>query len=70
MVPELNDKVVHAGLCCGWGYTGYKEWAVEFGLPEPTERAWYAFQEKIVNKQGWCSAVLEVAAQRMAACRS
>jgi hypothetical protein len=70
MVSELNDKAVHAGLCCGWGYTGYKEWAVEFDLPEPTEKAWYALQEGIAKRQGWCAAVLKVAEERMASVRA
>jgi hypothetical protein len=65
MVPELNDKAVHAGFCCGWpGYTGYKEWAIEFDLPEPTEKVWYAFQQGVAEKEGWCDAVLKLGCSR------
>jgi hypothetical protein len=69
MVPPLNDRAIHAGLCCGCGYTGYKEWATEFGLPEPAEKAWYSFQQGSKGRISWCDAVLAVSQERMTAVR-
>jgi hypothetical protein len=69
-MPEINQKAIHAGLSCGWGYTRYKEWAMEFGLKEPSEDHWYKFQTGTADQIGWCEVVLSMAEERMQSVRT
>lgn len=68
-VPQVVQRMFHGALCSGQGFTGFFEMMSEVGFKNPSERAWYAFQDGTLTRKGWIEAVMQVSKEDQAAAR-